>query len=260
VKKWAQLAIFLAALFALSISYILPVPTHAWWQSFLQNFGAGLCSALVLIWLYERVLEREAQKIKVERNRVAAVQLVALLRGHIYGLLFPMYRSAVAAKPDKEIVSWKEFLTERFPSEMPNLDISIRSPGSFPEVTPYPKFIGDNLQAFSSKIQSWLGKYSAVVDADFVDACEQVINSGFVVLGSGLERTANFVPPSFPSSYSFVRIFKYDLNMCKDYGTKLSRLVDAVESRLPNPISKFEGQYWHNAFLDVGYARRADKS
>ena len=115
------------------------------------------------------------------------------------------------------------------------------------------------MQAFSSAVQSWLSKYSAVVDAGLVDACEQVISSGFVVLGRSLEQTANFVPPSFPSSFSFVRLFKFDLKMCEDYGTKLSRLVASVEQRLPNPISKFEGQYWHNACLDIGYARRADK-
>jgi hypothetical protein len=260
VKKLAQILILVAALLALLVSYILTDPAHAWWQSFLQNFGAGLCSALVLIWLYDQVLEREAQKIKMERNRVAAAQLVALLRGHIYGLLFPMYRSAVARKPDNKIETWKEFLTVKFPDQMPHLDISARSPGSFPEVTPYPKFISDSLLAFSSRIQSWLSKYGAVVDADLVDASEQVINSGFIILGCHLEQTANFAPLSFPSSYSFVQSFKFDPTMCQDYGTKLSNLVDSVERKLPNTISKFEEQYWHNACLDIGYARRMNKT
>ncbi len=256
-KGWAQLAIFVAALLVLSFSYALPDPAYAWGRSFLQNFGAGLCSALVLIWLYDRVLEREAERIRAERNRVAAVQFVALLRGHIYGLLFPMYRSAVAAKPDNGIVNWKEFLTVRFPNEMANLDISVRSPGSFPLITPYPKFISEGLQGFSSAIQSWLGKYGAVVDADLVDSCEKIISSGFVILGCSLEQVANFVPPSFPPSYSFVRVFKFDPEMCRDYGTKLSNLVDSVEQKLRKPISKFEEQYWHNACLGIGYARRA---
>jgi hypothetical protein len=261
VKKWAkkltQVAILLLALLVLFLSFKLTDPAHAWWQSLLQNFGAGLCSALVLIVLYDQILEREAEKIKAERNRVAAAQLVALLRSHIYCVLFPMYRSAVATKPDIGIANWKELLTVRFPSEMPNLDISIRSPGSFPLVTPYPKFISEGLQRFSSAIQSWLAKYSAVVDADLVDACEQIISSSFIMLGSTLEQVASFTPPSFPPSYSFERLFKFDPEMCRDYGTKLSNLVDLVEHQIRKPISQFEEQYWHNACLGIGYARRA---
>jgi hypothetical protein len=257
MRKWAQIAIFIFALFALFLSFKLSDPTYAWWQSLLQNVGAGLCSALILIWLYDRVLEHEAEKEKRERNRSAATQLVALLRGHVYGFLFPMYRSAVVMKPTKNILTWKEFLTEKFLEEMPNLDISVRSPGSFPKITPYPEFISDHLQGFSSKVQSWLGKYGSMVDADLFDACEQVINSNFSVLGCSLEKFVNFVPPSFPPSFSFGAAFKFDEQMCEDYGSKLSTLIESVERQLPNQISKFEEQYWHNACLGIGYARRA---
>ena len=51
MKRLAQIAIFVSALVALWFSHRLTAPADAWWQSFLQNFGAGLCSALVLIWL-----------------------------------------------------------------------------------------------------------------------------------------------------------------------------------------------------------------
>jgi hypothetical protein len=260
MRKWTQIAILMFALLSLFLSFELSNPTFAWWQSVLQNFGAGLFSALIVIWLYDRVLEREAEKAKNERNRIVASQLVPLFRSHIYGFLFPMYRSAVAVKPAKSIVDWKEFLTDSFPREMPNLDISARSPGSFPEITPYPKFISNNLQSFSNRVQSWLGKYGSMVDADLFDACEQVINSNFSVFGSSLEHTANFMPPSFPPSYSFTAIFKFDIEMCRDYGLKLISLIETIEGKLPNRISKFEEQYWHNACLDIGYARQAGSS
>lgn len=170
MKRWAQLAVLSVALVALWLSHSLNSTSDAWWQSVLQNFGAGLCSALVLIWLYDRVLEHEAEKVRVERNRIAATQLVAPLRGHVYGVLFPMYRSAVAQKPDNAIKNWKEFLTVNFPDQVQYLDISIRSPGSFPEITPYPKFISESFSAFLNKLQSLLNKYGTVVDAEFVDA------------------------------------------------------------------------------------------
>ena len=63
-----------------------------------------------------------------------------------------------------------------------------------------------------------------------------------------------FVPPDFP----FMNAFRFDRAMCLEYGTKLSNLVDAVERKLPKSISRFEPEYWHSAFLDVGYARRAE--
>ncbi len=214
MKIWAQLAVLLVALVALWLSHSLNSVADTWWQSVLQNFGAGLCSALVLIWLYDRVLEHEAEKVRAERNRIAATQLVAPLRGHIYGVLFPMYRSAVAQKPDNEIKNWKEFLTINFPDQVQYLDVSIRSPGSYPEITPYPKFISEGFSTFLNEIQSLLNKYGTIVDAEFVDALEQVINNNFIVLGCGLEQSANFTPPSFPATFSVAKTFKFDSTMC----------------------------------------------
>jgi hypothetical protein len=253
-RRLAQAAILILAVIVLWLSHRLDAPTNTWWPSLLQNFGAGLCSALVLIWLYDQVIEYEANKAKAERNRIAADQLVAPLRSQIYGLLFPMYRSAVRKRPEKEIESWREFLTLHFPEEVTQLDISARSPGSYPLVTPYPRYISNHLSRFSNELQSWLNKYSATVDADLVETLEQVTSSGFMMLGSSLEQFMQFVPPDFP----FMNAFRFDRAMCLEYGTKLSNLVDAVERKLPKSISRFEPEYWHNAFLDVGYARRAD--
>jgi uncharacterized protein YhfF len=135
---------------------------------------------------------------------------------------------------------------------VPQLDISARSPGSYPHVTPYPKYISDHLARFSREQQSWLNKYGAVVDADLVETLEQVVSGNFVMLGSHLEQITKNVSPAFP----FVTSFKFDQVMCQEYGTRLSNFVDAVERKLRDPISKFEPAYWHSAFLDVGYARR----
>jgi hypothetical protein len=256
LKGLAQVTILILATLVLWISHRLNTPTNAWWSSLLQNFGAGLCSALVLIWLYDQIIERESNRVRAERNRIAASQLIAPLRSQIYGLLFPMYRSATAKK--QGIKSWREFLTVHFPEEMPNLDISIRSPGSYPQVTPYPKFISDNMSRFSLSLQSWLSKYGAVADADLVEPLEQVIGSSFMVLSSGLEQITNVVPSlPLPAPLPFSKLFTFERSMCQEYGARLSALVDAVERKLPSPISKFEEMYWHNAALGIGYARKA---
>lgn len=256
-RRLAQIAILALAAFVLWLSYRLNTPTDTWWSSLLQNFGAGLCSALVLIWLYDYILEREAEKIKIERNRVAAVQLVVSLRSQIYGLLFPMYRSAISKKPENRIETWGEFLALHFPQQVPYLDISIRSPGSYPHVMSYPTFINQELSRFSNELQSWLDKYVAVVDADLFEAVEQVRSSAFMRLGCSLEAVANFVPPSFPATYSFTREFRFHEAMLREYGTRLSRLIEVVEQRLPSQVSRFEEEYWHNAIFEIGYARRA---
>jgi hypothetical protein len=85
-----------------------------------------------------------------------------------------MYRSAVAGKPEIPITTWGEFLTEHFPNQMEYLDVSIMSPGSYPEVTPYPRFINEASVSFKNFIEDWLGKYGAVVDSDLIDALERV--------------------------------------------------------------------------------------
>jgi hypothetical protein len=263
-KNLAQAAILILAGIVLFGSYWLNKSTDGpnnatnnWWSSLLQNFGAGLCSALVLIWLYDRVIEHEANKIKAERNRIAAQQLVVPLRSQIYGLLFAMYRSAVANKPEIEIKSWKEFLTVHFPEQIPYLDLSKRSPGSYPAVTLYSKYISDHMSRFSMELQTWLNKYGTVVDADLVESVELVTSSNFMWSSSTLDQFVNFSPPPpFPQGVDWPALYKFDPATCHEYGTRLSDLVDAVERKLPEPISKFQEGYWRNQFFEIGYARR----
>jgi hypothetical protein len=56
MKTLAKIGILSPGLVALVTSYALNAMKIDWWQSFLQNLGAGLLSALVLIWLYDQVL------------------------------------------------------------------------------------------------------------------------------------------------------------------------------------------------------------
>jgi hypothetical protein len=253
-KGIAGALIFAIASIALLISGHLP---NGWWQSFLSNFGAGLYSALLLIFLYDQILERQASQLQRDRNRIAAEQLIAPLRSHIYGTLFPMYRSAIERKPDKNIETWQTFLKSQFPDALPNLDISIRSPGSFPTITLYPQFITDGCKRFSDEIQSWLIKYGAVADSDLIAALERVKSSNFLILGCSLEQVTAFVPPSpFPASFQLVKVFRFGSDQCLEYGERLSVVIDCLERNISRSISTFEDAYWHNECLAIGYARR----
>lgn len=252
-KSVAAAGIFLIASAALFVSYQL---RSNWWQSLLSNLGASLYAALVLIYLYDQVLERQAQLFRKQRNQVAAEQLVDTLRSHIYGTLFPMYRSAVATRPDVDIATWREFLTKQLPGAIEHLDISVRSPASFPQITPYPNFISQSFSRFSNAIESWLTKYGAAVDSDLIDALEQVKNSSFMFLCRALEQFTNFVPPPPMPSVPILKIFKFNAAQCLEYGDKLSNVVEAVEKHLARQIGIFEAVYWRNRNLGIGYARR----
>lgn len=78
------------------------------------------------------------------------------------------------------------------------------------------------------------------------------------MFGCGLEDFVNFIPPSFLAAFSVAKTFKFDQTMCHDYGVKLSNLIDVVERKLSKPISKFEEEYWRNACLGIGYARKSE--
>jgi hypothetical protein len=71
-KTGAQMAIFVLALGIIFTSYDLKSPAYAWWRSLLQNLGAGLLSTLVVIWLYDELLARQAKRETRERNRVTS--------------------------------------------------------------------------------------------------------------------------------------------------------------------------------------------
>ena len=219
--------------------------------------GAGLLSALLLIFLYDRVLERQSQEADERRNLVAAEQLIAPLRSHMYGILFPMYRSAAENTPVENIDSWQDFLTKYFPYELKNLDIAKPSPGSFPTGTPYPRFITESFSRFTNDIQSWLNKYGGVVSSELVDALERLRSGGLMMLACNLDQFINFVPPPpFPQNIDWSRAFRFQEAQCVEYGLQLSKVIDLVNQSFGRPISVFEDQYWRNTSFPIGHARR----
>lgn len=173
----------------------------------------------------------------------------------IFTVYFSMYGSAVLNQP-AAIGTWGDLLENKFSKEMPHVDITNRSPDSYPVITPYPASISRNMQLFCSQLQTWLEKYGSSVNNDLFDGCEQVSSSGFAMLCSSLEQVSSFHPPSFPKEYSFAKAFRFNETQCLDYGRKLSSLIKAVESAHVAPISEFEDMYWRNEIFPIGYARR----
>lgn len=253
-KKYAAaILVFAISMLALWLSYRTNNP---WWQSLLSNMGAGLVSALLLIFLYDRVIERQTREAYERRNMVAAEQLITPLRSHMYGTLLPMYRSAVEKTPAERINSWQDFLTRYFPYDMQYLDIAKPSPGSFPAITPYPKFITENFGRFTSDIQSWLTKYGGVVNSELVDALERLRASGLMMLACSLDQFISFVPPPpFPQNVSWISAFHFQEAQCVEYGVHLSKVIDLVDQSLDRKISEFEEIYWKNELFPIGHAR-----
>ena len=101
----------------------------------------------------------------------------------------------------------------------------------------------------------WLEKYGSTVNNELFYACEQVTGSQFSRLCCSLEEVSNFIPPGFPEAF-FANSFRFNEDMCRDYAIKLNSLIETVEAALSERISEFEDAYWHNACLEIGYARR----
>ncbi len=251
----AMLSAAVLAIIALWISYI---SKSLWLQSVLENVGSGFVSSVVVIFLYDRIIENQEKKAKRERNRSASERLIVPLRGYFYGSLFPMYRSTVPALPVEKIEDWRRVLNDLLPDQLPHLDLSKASPGSYPEVTPYPKFISDGACAFSNALKAWLDKYGSLPDGAVIEAVERVIGNNFLILCCGLEQTLLFqLPPPFPAPSVWTSRFIFDQRQCGEFGADLSALVDAIERNVGRPVSAFEQIYWHNACYPIGYARRS---
>jgi hypothetical protein len=252
-KMAASILIFFLATCILLVSSDV---CESWWQNFLLDLGSGLYAALVLIFLYDRVIESQVQEEKRERNRIACMKLVGPLRGLIIGTMVPIYRSATLSLPVDDVVTMQRFLTEFFPCEISNLDISIRSPGSFPDIYPYPKFFSDFFKVFHNKLDEWLDQNGAIADNDLIEVVEALKIDRFMVLCLNLEASMNTVPPNFPRDFSSVKAFVFPDTTAREFCTLLARLVDLIEQKTDSKIGGFQNEYWHNECLEVGYARR----
>lgn len=179
-------------------------------------------------------------------------RLAAIVRPHIRGILFSMYRSAVESKPHHGMISFRDLVAQHLHAEIPKLNIMAKSDAGYPNSPLYAEWITQTFQVFSGKLESWVATYAICATSDVVRLSESILEAKFLTIGMQLDRllTAMKQAPFVPDSMPF-----FTSEMVITYSSGLKGLVAEIEATLGENLGTIEDSDWENQFYPVGYAR-----
>jgi hypothetical protein len=251
-KGGSRLLLVLAVIGGVLTLLSLVAHKSAWPSSALLNYGSGIVTSVLLIYLYDESHAKRAKTEKDERERRVARSLKVVVRQH-YRVLLDCYRSATTETTSPEFTSVNEFLGLRFHETAKHLDLYSPSPMSSDGRTPYFDYIEQSFKAFQNLLQQALHYHALDLREGFAAAIEDLLDSPMLKVSVNLSLICNFTPPGFPP-----RMMQFD-NMERniaDYCLKFCRFLNVMETVEPQGLRDYRIGDWHNDIFPYGHARR----
>jgi hypothetical protein len=224
----------------------------AWLSSVLLNYGSGIATSVLLIYLYDESHAKRTKAERDERERRVARSLKVVVRQH-YRVLLDCYRSATTETTPPQFASINEFLGLRFHETVRHLDIYSPSPMSSDGTTPYFVYIEQSFKGFESVLQQALHYHAIDLREGFAAAIEDLLESPMLRVSVNLSLICNFTPPGFPPR--MMQFESMEGNIA-DYCLKVCRFLNVLETVEPQGLRDYRIEDWHNAVFPYGHARR----
>jgi|GEM_PF-5877395 len=225
--------------------------SHAWGSSAFLNFGSGIITSVLLIYLYDESRAKAYQAEKSDRERRVVRGLKTVMRQH-YRMLLDCYRSATTESNPPNCASVNEFIGIRFHETVKHLDIYAPSPMSSYGETPYYAYIEQSFKRFQNLLQQALNHHAIDLRLEFASAIEDLLDSSMLAMSVNLATICTLTPPGFPPH--MVQFNGMERNI-QDYGIKYCRLLNAMENVEPQGLKEYKVEDWHNACFPMGHAR-----
>jgi hypothetical protein len=176
--------------------------TQDWWKNILINMGAGLLTAVALIYFYDMVLLQYSEKERTIKRRIAYDSLLRILDDHYKHVIWGMFRSACVKE---QAVLSIEFLTsDEYFNEIEYLDLNKSPylakdddkqnivedydsvPRNYQIILDYNKRLSDLL------LHEVLVVYGQFLEADICEIMHQFRFSPFVIYSHYLPQVVKF--------------------------------------------------------------------
>lgn len=254
-KLWlSSVTLAILSLIMLFISFKLP-ESFDWWRNMLLNLGAGILGSLIIIYLYNRVLDQMQEKERKQREGIAVIQLMVPIKQHFH-FLFDMYKCSLLKKPEICFTSVEDVFEKIFFESIKYLDLNKPSPmSSFGNVKWY-DYIEHSCKLFNNALQAIINKYAQNLSPLVVEVIENIRNSGFIITGQNLSVIMNFNPfesqgAKFPGNF-----YRNSESMIEEYINLFKALVRYLNQNVSHDKKfYFEETMWRNDFFPIGCSR-----
>lgn len=179
-------------------------------QTYTISLSASIITVILTVVLIDRVISNRQKKEVENRERIALIRLKISMEYH-YQLLFNMLRASVETAPNNLFNSPGDLFDDFYFNEIKHFNFIGKAP-----VDPYKHwfvYLQEQFENFNLTLERTIELYGIYMGLDFIDKCEQLINS------RGFKDIAFFIPYRCKSPVTKNNFFKEDilLNRFREY-------------------------------------------
>jgi len=169
-----------------------------WSSAFMSNIAAGIVGSLIIIFLIDKIIDRNNRNERLRLSRIAFERLKNPLIWHL-NLLCDMYRAVTKEKPEHIPSTFEEIFTDSFYEEVTFLDYRKAAPSDIPwnvflhikshHTLDYEThktgiiwftYIFRSLEVFIERIDQIIDRYAIFLNVEVVETLENILHSDFI--------------------------------------------------------------------------------
>ena len=229
-----------------------------WFFSFLLNLGSGIIASIVVIILYNLVLDKRSAVAKLKKQQIALSFLAPQLTRQL-NQLYAMYKANLYNKPQQTNQSFEQFFNDDYFNAVIELDISKTvHPLDFPYSGMWYENISERAEDFNRIVNDILKKYAECLESDIIKTMNELGDCYYIKAAtklpeafkqneerekSGLIFPDQFHPKHFKRMEESFRFFVINfLVLVNQYNS-----IVTIDSRI-----SFDCEFWDNSSIAPG--------
>lgn len=213
----------------LLIVWRIYVNTNTWIENFSLNLFTEIVGILLVVFLIDRIINRNRNKEKERYENIAIKQFRIPLIHQILFLL-KLYKASTLTKPEKITDQIDNLFPEDFFKQIVYLDFSKDAP-QLPAVQ-YLDYCVQEIKRFKESISRTLEKYSIYLSPDIIELIENILNSHFIFFMMQLTRIREIdKSEGIKRQYNFFMGYRMD-TIIREYIDLMKSFITKVNSHL----------------------------
>jgi len=164
--------------------------TQSWLENGLLSLGSSLVASVVVIFLYNEILDKNSKQDRMKRTRIAFKQMRIPMLRH-FMMLIGMYKSSLADEIQVEFAKMEDVFGNNYIETLKNLNL-MTAPLGIREERNWGQIIVDENIKFQNQMNEILLRYIQYIDSDVIDTLEDLANSNFVTTAEATYNNARY--------------------------------------------------------------------
>lgn len=202
-----------------------------WLGAYLSNIAAGLVGSLIIIFLVDKIIERNRETERVRIVRIALKRLSIPLINHMR-LLCSIYKASTRSKPASLPTTFDDLFSDKYYNEISFLDFSKKAP-VIPERDWF-TYMHNMMTSFKKKTEEIIDTYAVFLDVALLDILERVANSSILSYVIQSRDT-----PQIDRKHKWRRVytmFKGVERLLREHISYMKELIEYFNSKSDSPI------------------------